>query len=72
LAVACAGQGSARGDSFIGAQGEGRDGARRTPVRCTVSELMPHSGNDETARRAMPCKDVAAAARMGWCQTVTP
>jgi hypothetical protein len=30
---------------------------------------MPHNGNDETARRAMPCKDAAAAARTGRCQT---
>jgi hypothetical protein len=29
---------------------------------------MPHSGDDETTRRAVPCKDAAAAARTGWCQ----
>jgi hypothetical protein len=29
---------------------------------------MPHSGDDETARRAVPCKDEAAAARTGRCQ----
>jgi hypothetical protein len=32
-------------------------------VRCTTPELMPHSSDDETARRAVPCKDVAAVAR---------
>jgi hypothetical protein len=30
---------------------------------------MSHSGDDETARRAVPCKDAAAAARTGRCQT---
>jgi hypothetical protein len=64
-----AGQGSARGDPFIGARGKGSGGARRTPVRCTTLELMPHSGDDETARWAVPCMDVGAAARTGRCQT---
>jgi hypothetical protein len=59
----------ARGGPFIGARGKGSGGAGRTPVRCTAPELMPHSGNDETARRAVPCKDAAAAARTGRCQT---
>jgi hypothetical protein len=45
------GEGGARGDLFIGARGEGSGGARRTPVRCTASALMPHSGADETPRR---------------------
>jgi hypothetical protein len=69
VAEAGAGQGSARGDPFIGARGKGSGGAQRTPVRCTTPELMPHSGDDETARRAVPCKDVGAAARTGRCQT---
>jgi hypothetical protein len=69
VAEAGARQGSARGDPFIGARGEGSGGARRTPVRCTALELMLHSGDDETARRAVPCKDAAAAARTGRCQT---
>jgi hypothetical protein len=43
-------EGGARGDLFIGARGEGSGGARRTPVRCTASALMPHSGADETPR----------------------
>jgi hypothetical protein len=30
---------------------------------------MPHSGDDETAWQAVPCKDAAAAARTGRCQT---
>jgi hypothetical protein len=30
---------------------------------------MPHSDDDETARRAVPCKDVGAAVRTGRCQT---
>jgi hypothetical protein len=30
------GERSARGDLFIGAQGEGSGGARRAPVRCTT------------------------------------
>jgi hypothetical protein len=30
---------------------------------------MPHSGDDETAWQAVPCKDAAAAARIGRCQT---
>jgi hypothetical protein len=29
---------------------------------------MSHGGDDETARRAVPCKDAATAARKGWCQ----
>jgi hypothetical protein len=69
VAEASAGQGSARGDPFIGARGEGSGGARQTPVRCTAPELMPHSGDDETARQAVPCKDATAAARTGRCQT---
>ena len=51
VAEAGAGQGSARGDPFIGARGEGSDGARRAPVRCTAPALMPHSAADETPRR---------------------
>jgi hypothetical protein len=30
---------------------------------------MPHSGDDETARGAGPCKDAATAARTGRCRT---
>jgi hypothetical protein len=51
LAEGGAGQGGARGDPFIGARGEGSGGARWTPVRFTVTELMLHSGGDETARQ---------------------
>jgi hypothetical protein len=69
VAEAGAGQGSARGDPFIGARGKGSGGAQRTPVRCTAPELMPHSGDDETARRAVPCKDAGAATRTERCQT---
>jgi hypothetical protein len=50
VAEASAGQGGARGDPFIGGRGEGSSGARWTPVRCTTTELMLHSGGDETAR----------------------
>jgi hypothetical protein len=46
-----AGQGGARDGPFIGARGEGSNGARCTPVRCTAMELMVYSGGDETARR---------------------
>jgi hypothetical protein len=56
MAEASAGQRGARGDPFIGARGEGNDGARRTPVR-----TRPHGG-------AMPCKDAATAARTRQCQ----
>jgi hypothetical protein len=69
VAEAGAGQGSAQGDSFIGARGEGSSGAQRTPVRCTAPELMPHSSDDETAWWAVSCKDTAAVARTGRCQT---
>jgi hypothetical protein len=51
VAEADAGQGSARGDPFICARGKGSGGARQTPMRCTAPELMPHNGDDETARR---------------------
>jgi hypothetical protein len=51
VAEAGAGQGGARGDPFIGARGEGSGGAGWTPVRFTATELMLHSGGDETARR---------------------
>jgi hypothetical protein len=44
-------EGGARGSLFIGARGEGSDGARRAPVRCTAPALMPHSAADETPRR---------------------
>jgi hypothetical protein len=44
MAEAGAGQGGARGNPFISAQGEGSGEARWTPVRL-------HSGGDETARR---------------------
>jgi hypothetical protein len=45
------GEGGARGDLFIGAQGKGSGGALRAPVRCTAPALMPHSAADETPRR---------------------
>jgi hypothetical protein len=38
-------------------------------VRLHSAELMSHNCDDETARRAVPCKDAAAAARTGRCQT---
>jgi hypothetical protein len=64
-----AGQGGARDGPFIGARGEGSNGVRCTPVRCTAMELMVYSGGDETLGGAMPCKDATTSARTRRCRT---
>jgi hypothetical protein len=53
VAEAGAGQGSARGDPFIGGRGEGSSGAWRTPVRCTAPEFnaAQRRRRDRTAGR---------------------
>jgi hypothetical protein len=38
VAEAGAGHGGARGNLFIGARGEGSNGVRWTPVRCTTTK----------------------------------
>jgi hypothetical protein len=58
-------EGGVRGGLFIGARGEGSDGARRTPVSCTAPALMPHSVADETPRRGGTGKDVGQGGEDG-------
>jgi hypothetical protein len=63
-------EGGVRGSLFIGARGEGSDGARRTPVSCTAPALMPHSAADETPWRGGTGKDVGQGGRTGRCRTL--
>jgi hypothetical protein len=63
-------EGGVRGSLFIGARGEGSDGARRTPVSCTAPALMPHSAADETPRLGGTGKDVGQGGRTGRCRTL--
>jgi hypothetical protein len=79
VAKAGAGQGSARGDPFIGTRGEGSGGARWAPVRCTTpafnavqrrrrdrtSGVVP--GKDTVKRRGRGGAKLSCAAR-GWAR----